>query len=114
MSIMGFMAATTRYGAVTAWTALLPLGVAALVCAIVALGSADSPGAYPDSAMGRYLFIVAVGLASAGIISAWLALEKYREPVPKVSGFLGGIGLLFGATFFFSAWYRGIASRSSA
>ena len=92
-----------------AWLALLPLGLFAIVAAVNAIGAqGQRPGATPpDKFAQRTLLRFALGMASAGIVSCWLALTLYRGVLLQVIGAAAGIGFLsIGAIAV--GWYRGM------
>ena len=104
-----------KSGVSLAWLALLPVGLLAIVPAVIAIGEqGQRPGSTsPDgSAQERTVLRFALGMASVGIVGCWIALTLYRGVILQVIGTAAGIGFL-SIGIIAIGWYRGMR-RSSA
>lgn len=83
---------------------LVPLGIASISVAVPILGS-FSQSAVLDSEIRKAVLRLAVGTASAGLLSSWLALSIYKGAIMQIGGVAAGGALLFCATILLGGWY---------
>lgn len=98
-----------KSGVSLAWLALLPVGLLAIVPAVIAIGEqGQRPGSTsPDESAQRTVLRFALGMASVGIVGCWMALTLYRGVILQVIGTAAGIGFLSIGTIAIG-WYRGM------
>ena len=102
-----------KSGVSQAWLVLVPVGLLAIVPAVIAIGEqGQRPGSTStDQFAQRTVLRFALGMASVGIVGCWIALTRYRGVTLQVMGAAAGIGFLSIGTIAIG-WYRGMRRSS--